>query len=553
MKKNYAFLIFLLLSCSFVVAQKVTLTPTVVNGHGYSSGPINLGTTYLSSISLGVKVELPADPGDNGTINIYYARSSSSGALIASGSNGGNLFFGGGKIGLSSFIISLNSSQFDTSGGFIYAEYKTFLGITYKSSNISVIKNGTTPPPPTNNSKSETIPYAGIPLLPKLGYFAYDVVSKEWVDNNDRAINVNTPFYAPNPVKEKATLSDGRIIYSKSISFGVANFMFLNRVTINSVINGDQYLTGDQSPQIITGNEASESHYEKIEGSNRSRIVTNKINNYLWQTRIKAPHTWADFNDTYFYRYGWTDIPNATEINYTPPKTTLAMEYRRLSLESESDRNPSLHRRCATSNVISIIPIKDRYPNTICCNQTVLAGDIANNITGNSPVSPTYHQWQISQDGTNWNNINHATDDTYTPVITTPNRSASRDSFETLFYRRIIYSASDEEYYMSNTIKAIFEPSNTISEPLKIYPNPTTSILNIEMKRTIGAPGSFTDVFISNESGTIVTPKNISLINPNLYSLDVSNLTSGIYIISVLIKAEGATRSYPIRAKFIKQ
>jgi hypothetical protein len=44
MRKNYLFLFILLIFSSVVVGQKVTLTPTVVNGASFSGGSINLAS-----------------------------------------------------------------------------------------------------------------------------------------------------------------------------------------------------------------------------------------------------------------------------------------------------------------------------------------------------------------------------------------------------------------------------------------------------------------------------------------------------------------------------
>lgn len=73
MRKNYMYLTLLLLS-TIMFGQKVTLTPTVVNGANVNIGPINLGGSITSAISLNVKVETPTNSPDNGTISIYYKK-----------------------------------------------------------------------------------------------------------------------------------------------------------------------------------------------------------------------------------------------------------------------------------------------------------------------------------------------------------------------------------------------------------------------------------------------------------------------------------------------
>ncbi|WP_229655055.1 hypothetical protein [Flavobacterium sp. LC2016-23] len=143
MRKNYIPLVFLLLLNISMFGQKVTLTPTVVNGAGFSAGPINLASIPYSTISLGVKVEVPSNVavGDQGTIKIYFSKGLALGGNVAIGGDGGALYFGGGKVATRNFVINLNWTDFLTAGGFIYAEYKS--GVSYNSSNFAVVKNAT--------------------------------------------------------------------------------------------------------------------------------------------------------------------------------------------------------------------------------------------------------------------------------------------------------------------------------------------------------------------------------------------------------------------------
>ena len=73
------------------------------------------------------------------------------------------MFFGGGRIATRSIVINLFWSDFLTSGGFIFAEYKNPAGTAYRSSNLAVIKNstmnsGTTLNPPADAPNPTKIP-----------------------------------------------------------------------------------------------------------------------------------------------------------------------------------------------------------------------------------------------------------------------------------------------------------------------------------------------------------------------------------------------------------
>ncbi|MEO7977225.1 T9SS type A sorting domain-containing protein [Flavobacterium sp.] len=562
MRKNYVYLVFLLLLNISMFGQKVTLTPTLVNGVGYSSGSINLGDVTTSSISLSVMVELLANAGDNGTINLYYVKTTGSNAIIPTGGNGGSLFFGGGKVGSRGFVISLDSAQFNSTGGYIYAEYKTFTGLIYKSSNISVIKNNTTTPttpttPDPSDGFLQHIPYGGIPLLPEFhtnSINAENIESQVWVDENDIQYGSqgNYQIYKYTTLRQKTTFNNGSSpVYSSEIKAFPTNFYGTSAI-VNNTIESNQSLTNDETPKTIIGNQATKTVVIPGTGGRRNQSVTTDLTNYQWQSRIKFPLKWSWFNSYYFAQYGWTDIIGSTEANYTPPKTIQAMEYRRLVLEEKSAPQTK-YRKSAASNVVNIIPLgSNSTKNIICCDQTVASDKLA------SPIIGDYQdmvQWQISNDGINWEDIFGANSKDYLPTqnLSTGRRDTStQDQDKSQFYRRLYYDYNvQKKYCSSNIIKIIFESRlNTTNKSIKIYPNPTTSILNIEDTRTTV---TISNITIIDQTGNTFIPNSYSIINSNLTQLDVSNLPLGIYFLNIIIKAERATRGYSYQTTFIKQ
>ena len=541
--------------------QKVTLTPTLINGVGYSSGAIDLGSISSSNISLSVQVEFPISTSNDGTLAIYYSKGSAYASIAANGGNGGNLFFNGGKIATRSFQITLNLGDFNTTGGYLYAEYKTFSGIAYKSSNISIKKNETstnpsTPTPDPSDGYLQYIPYGGIPFLPEnnTDFNINTIISKVWVDENDIQYGSqgNYQIYKYTTLREKTTFNDGNSPgYSREIRVYPTNFYGASTI-VDNTIESNQYLTNDETPKTIIGNQATETHQIPGTGGRRNQSVTTNLTNYQWQSRIKFPLKWPNFGSYYFSQYGWTDIIGATEANYTPPKTTQAMEYRRLVLEEKSAPQTK-YRKSAASNVINIIPLgSDTTKNIICCDQTVASDNLASPIIGDFQ---DMIQWQISNDGINWEDIFGANRKDYLPTqnISTGRRDTStQDQDKSQFYRRLYYDYNvQKKYYSSNIIKIIFESrSNTTNNSIKIYPNPTTSILNIEdTRRTV----AISNITIMDQTGNTFAPSSYSIINSNLTQMDVSNLPLGIYFLNILIKTEGATRGYSYQTTFIKQ
>lgn len=539
MRKNYIYLLLLLFS-TIMFGQKVTLTPTVVNGSNVNNGPINLGGSISSTISLNVKVETPTNSPDNGTISIYYEKSPALGANIARGGNGVFLNFGGGKIGIINFIIYLDSADFNTSGGNIYAEYKNYAGVTYKSSSIAVIKDGISPPPPPVPYKYyEIVPYGGIPILPLFHEYSY-VASQEWVSGEQIIpIPLGTPFYQGADLREKTTFNDGGISYSGKISFHVVNFLSqFDNLYVNNKITSNQYLTAGQVPDMIIGNEPTESHTIKVTsgGRQRDQTVRNSLKSYniQWQSRIKYPSTWNNMSAVFFSMYGWRDISGATQMNYLPPQTNTGMEYRRLILEDPNDK--SSYRRCAASNVIEIIPlIANAAKNTVCCDQTVSSGNLANPLNGDF-YNFSYYQWLVSQDNVNWNPIQNGTTQNYTPIPLMGDTHTT-SNFQIQYYKRILLDYEKSINYTSNTVQINFEyRAISTNESIKIFPNPATSIINIEdtNKRTYGGSQlEGASIIITNSFGNIVNSNNFTLVNSTLATVNISNLPAAIYIVNI--------------------
>ncbi|MDL2144405.1 T9SS type A sorting domain-containing protein [Flavobacterium tructae] len=532
MRKNYLYVILFLFLTFTSFGQKVTITPTAVDNQNINTGPINLGNKSEARVSLGVTVEMPAIPGNNGTISIYSLNGLN--ANVVTGGNGGALFFGEGKIAVRSFVVTLNAGDFSTSSGSIYAEYKTFSGITYKSATISVIKNGVPPPnPPSSDSNTEIVPFGGTPLLPKFSSY-YDVVHQDWVDIGRRVVKPNTPYYDPGSLWQRTFFNDGREVIGNQVSFYVVDFFtkLNDPKKIENSIGKSQYLQEGESPNTLTGNQ----------GTVSSGTTTITINNYQWQSRTKEPLTWGNIK-LYFYTYGWKDIPGATQMNYTPAKSDSALEYRRLLIEDPT--NTFSLRRCAASNVIEVVPYENNpAKNSICCDQTISGNTPLNQLTGNTLYNATF-QWLFSKDNINWAPILGATGQNYTPTSSNPETTYFQ---ATHYYKRVLYDFANNKNYMSNVAQINFEvrPNN---EAVLLFPNPATTLI------TLNTPGRIINngIVIVDSTGNTVTPAEIIRRSPNMVHLDISNLRPGIYFLEASLSISGESRVDIYKTKFIKQ
>lgn len=584
MRNNYIFLFIFLIFSSAMVGQKVTLTPTVVNGASFSGGAINLASVPTSTISLAIKVEIPTNVavGDNGTIKIFFSKGLALGGNVAIGGDGGTLYFGGGKVATKSFVINLNWTDFLTSGGFIYAEYKS--GVSYNSSNIAVIKNatmtsGTTLNPPAdapNPTKivntlccNQTIrlgdkpaPITGSQYLNPYKEEPYGINS-QWGAANGSIINLDdvnrvlTLDYTKElkniTVYRKLGYRYGGEFPNKSndvIITVVPTPILTNTIFPNDIpLNPDGYyeLSGTKTINLsgyvsfVNLNILQDPNHTNQRGDN---IVD--VDGYRWE-----------YHDDKLYNNPWIVIPNETTgtIDFTNPNSL------NLNDENYSIRRIAIYKNISrVSNIIKIAIKGIRNNNTICCDQILKIFSSTDfekpqTIVGSTPAvdkaisgQPNFfiqeitYQWQnqsrpINGSTSIWSNIVNATSKDYLPtqplIVNTSDRGRG---FETSYnYRRIA-----KIYYKYFTNKWIYENVSSYSnetflngtkyEPyIKLFPNPSTTILNIETTSNI----TNSKITISNITGVIVNTNNFTLENSNLISINVSNLTPGTYFLTI--------------------
>ncbi|WP_163407004.1 T9SS type A sorting domain-containing protein [Flavobacterium ajazii] len=591
MRKNYVHLVLLLLLNISMFGQKVTLTPTLVNGLGFSSGSINLGSIPTSTISLSVKVEIPtaAAVGDQGTIKIYFSKGTALGSNITTGGDGGALYFGGGKVATRSFIINLNWSDFLTSGGFIFAEYNN--GVTYKSSNITVIKNSTV------NTGTNLNPPADAPNPNKI---VNTLCCNQTIRLGDKPAPITGSQYL-NPYEGLPYGITRRIIINNG---NIDNYDDLNKIlyldyttelkdiTINrqlGYVYGNEYPNQSNTVKIkvvpspilsnnIGPNNATDANSDGfVEFSSLKSIDFIGTASMVDLNILRDPYHVYDRADeisrdaTYSWEYAKTNKDNLTLKNWIPIISDNSSNlYGFTPPNSNSEDNYYVVRRIASyggisrvSNEVKIMTRGMRYNNIICCDQTLNISSLTNFeaptiINGSTPImdetniqgtnfktNSISYQWQsqtISRGISIWSDISGATSKDYLPplsslkVINNGGRTGvATFKFESSYnYRRI--AKINYQYYDTKLInKTTSSFSNEISLSgssseayTKIYPNPTSSTLNIQSKDDI----SNAKLRITNIMG-ITTNYNFSVINSNLISIDVSQLTAGTYFISI--------------------
>lgn len=610
MKKNYIYLSLLLLFNTIMLGQTVTLTPTMVNGMSVSSGPINLGGVSYSSISLSVKVVIPNNVavGDQGTIKIYFSKLSPQNVNVAIGGDGGQLYFGGGKIATRSFNINLTWEDFFTSGGFIFAEYKnsgSISGASYKSANVAIIKNATLNGDGTVNPPADAPDPSKIPnslccnQIVRLGDKPTPItasqypnpysnqlygINSSWEANGNGSVrfqnldNVNQILeinYISQPGNFNVTRSLGynysneKLNISNSVAITVVPSPILrNSISANDQVNSEGFIELSSLKKLAISGENSVVNLKVLEDPFyviQIRDPGAKVDSYKWE------YTTTDKG----MLERWTTITNenSPHLNFSDPSQFSNFEdtyylIRRIAIYQNISQ---------ISNQIKVLVKGLRYNNTICCDQ-ILKITSPNNfensqlITGSTPsldnpypegygfrIYLINYQWQSQNlEGgyptTSWSNIPGATSKDYLPSLplTVVSDRRGRYGFKSTYkFRRIatinyvVSIKSKDIYGIATSYSNEAYLDGTASQPyIQLYPNPTSSILNIE---------STTDMLnskitISNIMGNVVNSNNFSVSNPKLINIDVADLPTGTYFITIENQHVGT-----IQKTFIKQ
>jgi len=618
MKKNYFYLVLLLLSNLLVIGQTVTLTPITVNGANVSSSTINLGSVNTSTVLLSVKVALKTAPNDSdpGTITIYSQKSASASPITPTGGKGGGLLFSGSTSAQRDINISLEFSNFDPSGGILYAEYKTSSNIIYKSGNLSVIRQSSSTgggipadaPNPANIANTlccnqivrlgdKPAPIQGSQYENPYENYSYGINSSWSVTNSPQFTvdNVNKTLNFDYTTELKNIEITRSLGYKSSTNLPNKS----NTVTITVVpspIIGNEIYVAESTPNTDGFVEIINTNPKQIFTGSPTTYATTYVNldiladpNYVQQGR--ASNTASI--ERYEWQYKKTDIKGFTNQNWITIENEFSATLNYFTPEniSNTEDNYFFLRRIAiyknirsASNTLKLLLRNVNNNNIICCDQ-VLAEDVSTKqienpslILGSTPsienlnvddkkyyLTNITYQWQ-SQSITNtrpntygiWTNIAGATSKDYLPLPLqyTVGTRGGRVVQTTYNYRRIAiinyaFTTSTNENFSYGNIKSYSNEINVQFSPyygtpkLLAYPNPATSIIYIENKENTY---NLVDAKINiiNMMGTVVNTNNFSTINPNLISIDVSNLAIGTYFVNIITDLTGRGRNQQI-------
>lgn len=498
-------------------------------------------------------------------------------------------------------VINISWGSISTLGGQLYAEYKTSSGVTYKSGSVAISKSATmngsgNPQPPAdapNPTKiantlccNQTIRLGEKPALITGSQYSnpykYEPygINSSWSANGNGSVRFNNLDPATQTLDIDYVTTLGNFAVTRSLGYNsdktlsnksntvtitvVPSPITYNEIHVNGSVNTDGSIEiSSTNPKDIIGSVSSinlnilQDPYYVPKRSDTNII----IDKYEWEYIITNGSTEERF---------WNLIPNQS-------LASLNSSYLPRSINSKDNfytiRRIAIYQnvRIASNSLkISLRPLRDN--NTICCDQTLEVSssnevERPSTLTGTTSISNKntylFYQWQsqiVTDQGLqvgNWTNIPQATSQNYTPTKLQfiPGIGRNQPTLPTYNYRRIATdnTYNGEEYY-SNEIS--ITPTINISSfalPLLVYPNPAISVINIEDPRIRIPLGQITladmSINIVNTMGIIVNSNNLSLVNPNLISIDVSNLPVGTYFINL---SSSRGRDFSQQFTFIK-
>lgn len=300
------FILFLFTTCFSQVTVTINNLTNANTGQAISSIVIPFGGSIR--VTFTIQMSKSSQYVVNGNLYLYTKQTTNSNPVSRSGPwyivnsawTGGTAYTVYGD-------ILLYASDFNASGGTLYAKFVSDTGPSYSSSNKPIT---VTSPPITNNGigNSQTIyngtaPSPIIGTTPSGGNGSY---SYSWQKNSDGSFititGVNTKDYSPGNLN--VTTSYKRIVTSGTASNSTSNTVTITVVNpppiSNNTINGTQTINEGSIPAILEGSSP-----------------TGGIGTYSYQWQMKGTGNWYD-------------ISGATSQSYSPEVMTYTTSFRRI-------------------------------------------------------------------------------------------------------------------------------------------------------------------------------------------------------------------------------
>lgn len=327
-----------------------------VNGQPVAQGsPISIGTNNSVSVKFDVDITTNNPPSSSqpGEITLWYKKNAS--AFPVSIITQGGVVFNGNQT-TRPMVVDLYGSNFDPTGGVVYAEFKSFSGLIYKSGNWSVTKQNV--PDITNNVivGNQSIFYGQVAAAiggstPGGGTgtftFLWDkkTATSEWV-----RLTVTSQSLAPGVLLETTQYRRHVISATKGNVSNTVTVTVNNSAPItNNAISANQTINEGNPAIALSGTLPS--------GGNGAATYR-----YEWQ---KQEGTGT-----------WTAIAGATEVNYAPGSPFVTAKYRRVV------RSGNATDAISNEVTITVIPAPTLLNNSISISGNIISGSLPIGGTG---------------------------------------------------------------------------------------------------------------------------------------------------------------------------
>lgn len=397
----------------------VTISDMYVNNQPINSSPISFVSGDEITVKFFVQVNGSNSGSSNDVLNVYYQRGNGYSPIVPTGGYGGD---SRGRW----FTIQLSAAQFDTNGGFIFAQFAAGGMTAYKSSNWPVVKPAI--PPITNNSISgtQTIYYGRNAVItgsnPAGGNGSYNY---QWQKNVAGTwSNMSGGFERDFLTGALTETTQFRRVVSSS---GESNISGTVTITvINSTPITGNTISGNQT--INEGNTASQLTGGSVSGGSGPGSYQ-----YTWQKKN------ADGS--------WSDIVNSNTANYMPGTPFFTTSYRRRVKSGNAADNIS------NEITVTVIPAPLLQNNTISISGPSVTGSLPTGGTGSYS-----YKWIIYGIGEEDPIILSETTQSITIPVSIYNLAATSN----LYVYRIVTSASQNSPSNNVLIQSLSEIGNNI-------------------------------------------------------------------------------------------
>lgn len=435
---------------------------TYINGTSVNTGgAIEIESGQNSRIQFAVDVNNPN--GNGGTLKVYTKKSSSD---FEQQQGASETIFSGTTFFVSSRDVILYASNFNSSGGFLYAEFESTGGIKYKSSSYS-IKVVTSPDPDIENNYivgNQSVEEGGAinTISGSVPVGGNGIYSYQWEKKTTAAWNAisgaNTINYLPTNINTTTH-------YRRKVTSGNAPTSISNNITI----------TYYQAPAITNNS---------IDYNGSGTFIGSEPNGgtgtYTYQWYLSCECSGGNF---YF-----DPIDGATSKNYTIPTGLL---------NSAEINRMYFSRRAYSGSRTNITP--EKTINGALTNNSISFNGV-NKMIGSLPQGATgnyEYEWRISNNFVYNEIIQGANQKDYTiPQIDINNNNAYGN-----YYKRIVKSGFETIETSWVTFCPNCKTNNLSIKEIKVYPNPANNEINFETD--ILKNESVAIDFISIETGRV--------------------------------------------------